>query len=46
MDLPEPGGPIMIKISPIIQERQMSDFQKFIIFYTLLYSILPQKLAA
>jgi magnesium chelatase family protein len=40
------GGHNLIKISPIIQERQMSDFQKFIIFYTLLYSILPQKLAA
>jgi magnesium chelatase family protein len=40
------GGHNLIKISPNIQERQISDFQKFIISYTLLYSILPKKIAA
>jgi magnesium chelatase family protein len=40
------GGHNLIKISPIIQERQLSDIQLFIIYFFLLDPIFPQKIAA
>ena len=40
------GGHNLIKISPIIQEQQISDFQNFIIYFAFLHSLFSQKRAA
>ena len=40
------GGHNLIKISPIIQERQLSDIQLFIIYFFLSNPVFPQKIAA
>lgn len=46
LEIASAGGHNLLKISPIIQEPQISDFQNFIIYFSFLQSLFSQKRAA